>query len=70
MNVALLGKLVWELTRHSPKLWADFMRQKYAPKYNVLAPKFKGRGSFTWNAMVRAWYTLNLGFKLRLGRGE
>ena len=35
-----------------------------------LVPVFEGRGSPTWNVIVRAWSILKEGFKPWLGRGE
>ena len=54
MNVALLGKLIWEFICPNPKFWAVFTRQKYEPTFDALAPVMRGKGSSTWNAMVKA----------------
>ena len=69
-NVALLGMLVWELSRPYPKFWVVFICQKYIPGQNGLIHVFGGKGSHTWNAIVQAWSMLKEGYKPRLGRGD
>ena len=70
MNVAFLGKLVWEFTPLTPKFWVVFMRQKFEPSFDVLALILGGKGSSTWNVMVRARGLFKQGFKPRLGSSD
>ena len=51
-NIAFLGKLCWELTCPSRKLWATLLKEKYGCDEEGSNFQLRSNGSPTWNAMV------------------
>ncbi|KAL2331332.1 hypothetical protein Fmac_018913 [Flemingia macrophylla] len=66
-NVAMLGKLIWDLLRGN-KLWVSVLLQKYVNEANVFQACGR-RGLPIWNAIVKAMKWLANGFHMRLGNG-
>lgn len=68
-NVALLGKLVWNLFACPDKLWVSLLSDKYLRNGSLLGSK-KVKGSTTWNSIIKAWEVLKDGFLMKLGDGD
>lgn len=67
-NVALLGKLVWELLQPSEKVWVQMMRNKYlGGQDNILHHVCPGNASFYWRSITKAAGLLKPGMKWRIG---
>lgn len=52
-NVAMLGKLVWDLVNNSDKLWVRVLLGAYCADSTFLGTPSR-RGSPLWNALLRA----------------
>lgn len=65
-NTSLLGRLVWRLHQNCDSLWVKVLTHKYFHADKLLTVTRKS-GSVTWNAIMKARFTLRDGFDFRLG---
>lgn len=65
-NTAVLGKLVWEMHQHSPKLWAPMLHGKYIKNSLFLGMPQK-QGSSVWNSTMKARSALRKDIYTELG---
>lgn len=68
-NVALLGKLVWDLLNQSSKLWVNILHAKYVKQNNIFLSR-KVKGSPVWRAIMKALDVLESGFSYKIGNGD
>lgn len=68
-NVALLGKLVWEIKLSQDKLWVQVLQVIYLSNDHILVVK-KKEGSSTGSAITKALDILQEGFKFKIGSGD
>jgi ribonuclease HI len=68
-NVALLGKLIWEILQSPDKLWVSLFRDRYLQGKLPFNTTVTG-GSVIWNAVAKALHILKDGFTLKIGDGE
>lgn len=68
-NIALLGKLTWDLQQNKDKLWVQLLRHKYNVSGNFLTCNHRA-GSPIWGAIMKAIDLLKGGYQFRLGAGE
>ena len=66
-NIALLGKLVWQLFHHPNKLWVQLLTEKYHSSKDDCFSRSRGRGSYVWKSICRAWDILKEGFSWCIG---
>lgn len=69
-NVALLGKLVWNLLYDPQKLWVRVLSHKYIKGGDIWNIKAKGNISLIWRSILKALETLRQGFQFRIGDGS
>lgn len=60
-NIALLGKMVWDLTNSPNKLWVQLISQNYCGREEFINCKMK-KGSNTWLSVLKARQVLQQGF--------
>lgn len=68
-NIALLGKLVWDMQQNPNKLWVSMLRQKYVKQVEFLTCPNK-YGSPTWNVIMKARDVLKEGYQFRISKGQ
>ncbi|GAU10809.1 hypothetical protein TSUD_424890, partial [Trifolium subterraneum] len=68
-NVALLGKLIWEILQSPDKLWVRIFNDIYLKGQLPFNNNVVG-GSVIWNAVKKAMSRLKDGFKFKIGDGE
>lgn len=69
-NVALMGKLLWNLMQEKDKLWVQVLNQKYVKDQSVWSCMATPRSSVTWRGIVKVRDQLHEGFELKLGAGS
>lgn len=70
MNIAMLGKHVWEIIHHPDKLWVRVLTAKYLLDSHIFQPQVRAGVSYTWQSILKAATTLAMGFIYRVGRGN
>jgi hypothetical protein len=68
-NVAILGKLVWDILNSEDKLWVRMFKDIYLGE-NLVLNVTSRKGSPTWNSIVKAIELLKDGFQFKLGDGN
>ncbi|PNX74924.1 ribonuclease H, partial [Trifolium pratense] len=68
-NVALLGKLIWEILHSPNKLWVKLFDDRYLKGQLPFNVRIYG-GSAVWNSLVKAMNMLRDGFTLKIGDGN
>lgn len=68
-NIALLGKLVWDLHSNSKKLWVSLLSNKYVQD-GIFLFNNSVMGSYVWNSISKAKAEVRDGYKLQLGNGK
>lgn len=68
-NIALLGKLVWDMLHQPDKLWVSIFSSIYVRNGNLFANNFV-RDSPVWNSLVKALNLLQNGFNFKFGNGN
>ena len=68
-NVALLGKLMWDILNFEYKLWVKMLKYIYLGENLVLNVTTR-TGSPTWNSIVKTIEHLKDGFQFKLGDGN
>lgn len=68
-NVALLGKLSWNLIQHSDKLWVTLLSDKYLKEGDLFLDIAKA-GSPTWRAILKSLEWLQESFSFKIGDGN
>lgn len=69
MNVAMIGKLVWDLINSADKLWVGLFHAKYCSGVDFMHAPLR-RGSTLWNAFMKVRTMLQEGFTWRVGEGN
>jgi len=69
-NIALLGKLVWDLLQGTNKHWVSILSHKYTSSAKILNHSTSTPSSITWNSIIKAKNILKNGFSWRAGSGE
>jgi len=59
-NIALLGKLVWDMFKPSNHLWSQILSTRYLQGSNIFLTR-NSKGSPIWNAIVKALKVLEDG---------
>jgi hypothetical protein len=68
-NVALLGKLIWEILQSPNKLWVMLFEDRYLKGQLPFNVRISG-GSVIWNSLAKAMHILRDGFTLKIGDGN
>jgi hypothetical protein len=68
-NVALLGKLIWEILHSPNKLWVNLWNDIYLKGQLPFNVRVTG-GSAIWNSVRKAMSMLRDGFTLKIGDGN
>lgn len=68
-NVALLGKLVWDILVSKDKLWVHVLKNIYLSVDHMLSYKHKS-GSPVWKAITKSLDILRDGFVFKIGSGD
>lgn len=68
-NVALLGKLIWDIMHPNNKLWAQVLKALYIPREHILSVT-KRRGSPIWSSIIKALEVLSDGYSFKIGDGD
>ena len=66
-NICLLGKLVWDMTQHSTKLWVQLLSHKYLTTPHFLLANAHLSCSSSWATIMRAKNMLSGGYSWRHG---
>jgi len=69
-NIALLGKLIWNLLYDPQKLWVRVLSHKYIKGGDIWNIKAKGNISLIWRSILKALESLRQGFQFRIGDGS
>lgn len=69
MNIAMLGKLLWDVYVGKDKLWIRILTDKYM-QHNSILQVPKRNGSYIWNSIMKSRDVLKDGFEFRVGNGE
>nr|KYP57877.1 Putative ribonuclease H protein At1g65750 family [Cajanus cajan] len=64
-NIALLGKLLWDVGHREDKIWVQFVLNKYPGA--TLQHRLDVKGSNFWSALAKTYTQLHDGFQLQLG---
>jgi len=67
-NIALLGKLVWDMFKPSNHLWSQILSARYLQGSNIFLTR-NSKGSPIWNAIVKTLKVLEDGFHFKIGNG-
>jgi hypothetical protein len=68
-NVALLGKLIWEILQCPNKLWVNLFQDKYLKGQLPFSVSVSG-GSVIWNSVAKPMGMLRDGFTFKIGDGN
>lgn len=68
-NIALLGKLVWDIINSPDKLWVQVLQGTYLKGRHFMDAR-ESKGSYTWNSINKAYANLFEGFDMNLGEGS
>jgi hypothetical protein len=76
-NKALLFKWIWKLGSNDKASWADFIKEKYSPKFINGMPQFRKKLSWIWRGISSTITSMDLdstlirvGCKLKMGNGN
>jgi len=69
-NIALLGKLVWNLLYDLQKLWVRVLSHKYIKGGDIWNIKAKENISLIWRSILKALEALRQGFQFCIGDGS
>lgn len=70
VNVAMLGKHVWEILHHPDKLWVRVLIANYLSDSHIFQPQVNRGSTHTWQSILKATNTLSSGFICRVERGN
>nr|KYP59849.1 Putative ribonuclease H protein At1g65750 family [Cajanus cajan] len=70
MNVALLGKLLWDFVENPTKPWVRLLSQKYLNGQSILCATKQRGSSQVWLSIVKAMGKLREGFQPCLADGQ
>lgn len=71
VNIAMLGKHVWELIHKPDKLWVRLLSSKYLTNSDILHTQHYKGASYTWKSITKAAAAaLSNGYIYRVGRGN
>lgn len=68
-NVALLGKLVWDLLHSPHKLWVSILKAFYV-KDGDFFKAYSRKGSLVWVSITKAFVELKDGFECKAENGN
>ena len=69
-NVALLGKLIWNVIQSVNKPWVQLLRKKYLRDGNIFDHLHHVGAPYTWKAILKATSILNNRFIVKLRNKE
>lgn len=69
-NIAMVGKLIWNLLHDKHKLWVQVLSHKYLANGSVWNAPHKANTSATWRSIAKVILVLRDGFSMRFGSGD
>jgi len=69
-NLALLGKLVWNMLHNKDKLWVKVLSHKYMGNTSLWMNKKHNKSPITWRGIQHAITNFAAGYSFRVGSGD
>lgn len=69
-NVALLGKLIWNIIHDKHKLWVQVLTHKYLGNNSIWCVNDHKEASITWRSIMKTVTALRGGFEMRFNDGN